>query len=67
MPVNLFTFSLENFAGWANKEDGQGKRGYWPGGGAGPYGDRGDDNSWITMGIEYAKQYPVQNGPGPCN
>jgi RHS repeat-associated protein len=61
--------TLQNEAGIANGPGGQGTPGpRWnPGAGTPPYGDRPEDNYWIRMGIEYAKQHPVKNGPGPCN
>jgi hypothetical protein len=62
-------WTLQNEAGIANGPGGQGTPGsrLWPGSGVPPYGDRPQDNYWIRMGIQYANQYPVSNGPGPCN
>jgi hypothetical protein len=37
-----------------------------PSSGVPPYGDQPEDNDWIKKGIEYNKEYPVSNGPGPC-
>jgi RHS repeat-associated protein len=61
-------WTLQNEAGIANGPGGQGEPGsrWSPGSGTPPYGDRPKDNQLIQEGIEYAKQYPVENGPGPC-
>jgi RHS repeat-associated protein len=61
-------WTLQNEAGIANGPGGEGTSGsrFIPGSGTPPYGDRPADNALIQQGIQYAKQNPVGNGPGPC-
>lgn len=68
------SWTLQNEAGIAQQNDpntrgaGSGTPGSrWdPGSGVWPYGDEMKDNKWIRDGINYNRDYPPGNGPGPC-
>ncbi|MDB6068189.1 MAG: type secretion protein Rhs [Pedosphaera sp.] len=65
--MGLDSWTLQTEAGRANTDNKEGDPGwrFWSGSGTPPYGDRPLDNYWIRVGIKYATEHPVKDGPGP--